>query len=205
MALQIGDDVLEVSSFGDYMLNSVSKASLPYMMANLYSITHIQEDEKKHRFEVRLDHEYKDYNEKPEEKIVITTVKDLVSITIYNGTEVNFGESVGMMGRYEDGKRLARNGVTVLDYPIEFGLEWQVLQSEPSLFQATRFPQHPQECIAPEDRATAKELRRRLGEVMVSQHDAEKACAHWSDEQKDLCVFDVMAVNDLEIAAAGAY
>jgi len=80
-----------------------------------------------------------------------------------------------------------------------------VLKSEPSLYQAIRFPQHPEACIAPKDPTVAKDNRRRLGEVAVTQAEAEAACAHWAEEQKDLCIFDVVAVDDLEIAQAGAY
>lgn len=47
---------------------------------------------------------------------------------------------------------------------------------------------------------------RRLGES-IAESAAEKACAHWGD-QKDQCVFDVLAMNDIEVAShpmAGAF
>jgi hypothetical protein len=38
------------------------------------------------------------------------------------------------------------DGETVVVVPNPFGQEWQVLHSEPKLFQLTRFPQHPRVC-----------------------------------------------------------
>jgi hypothetical protein len=101
---------------------------------------------------------------------------------------------------------LARDGNTVLDDPNAFGQEWQVLDTEPSLFQTLRLPQHPMECTLPPP-VEASQLRRRLLETSsVNELDAEKACAQWGEgEGKDDCVFDVLTTGDLEMAMVGAY
>jgi hypothetical protein len=99
---------------------------------------------------------------------------------------------------------LSRDGKTVMSDANAFGQEWQVLDTDPTLFQTARLPQHPQKCIMPSAKATST-LRRRLEESSMDQlAAAEKACAHWG-KGKDDCVFDVLATGDLEMAEAGEY
>lgn len=78
-----------------------------------------------------------------------------------------------------------------------------VLDTEPKLFQTNRYPQYPVKCTMPAPKDISS---RRLGES-IAESTAEKACAHWGD-QKDQCVFDVLAMNDIEVAShpmAGAF
>jgi hypothetical protein len=134
----------------------------------------------------------------------IETYKNFVSVLIEQGKSKNFGDSVGLMGDYGEGRMLARDGETILDDANAFGQEWQVLDSEPTLFQRLRFPQHPMECTLPPPMKAASQLRRRLLESSISELAAEKACEHWG-EGKDDCVFDVLTTGDIEMAEAGAY
>jgi hypothetical protein len=103
-----------------------------------------------------------------------------VSVLIEQGLSKHFGNSVGLMGDFRKGRRFARDGKTVLDDANAFGQEGQVLDdTDPTLFQTARFPQHPQKCtIMPTPKATSM-LRRRLSESSVDELDAEKACEHW--------------------------
>ena len=138
------------------------------------------------------------------EKISLKTYKDFVSVAIREGQGINFLNSVGLMGDFGQGRILASDGNTVLDDPNAFGQEWQVLVTEPSLFQTLRFPQHPMECTLPPP-VEASQLRRRLLEKSsVDEVAAEKACAQWG-EGKDDCVLDVLVTGDLEMANVGAY
>jgi hypothetical protein len=138
------------------------------------------------------------------ERIKVKTYKDFVSVLIEQGQSENFGDSVGLMGDFQKGRMIARDGETVLDDANAYGQEWQVLDTEPSLFQTVRFPQHPQVCKLPPP-MRVKQLRRRLTESSsVDELAAEKACEHWG-EGKDDCVFDVLATGDLEMAMVGAY
>ena len=50
---------------------------------------------------------------------------------------------------------------------------------------------------------TTTVTRRRLGSTIAAKA-AEEACAHWGDN-KDTCVYDVMATGDLEIAQASVF
>ena len=195
-AIRIGEDVLEVASWGMHLLNGISGAliaqndALSHNVAG-FPLSYVQESEKDHTFDIDLgggDH------------IVVKAFKDIVSLQIdTKGKNGNHG--TGMMGEYPSGKMLARDGgVTILDDPNAFGQEWQVRSTEPNLFQATRYPQYPQVCTLP---SPTEESRRRLGTPAVALEEAEKACAHV--EHVDICVQDVIATGDLDMANAGVY
>jgi hypothetical protein len=192
--LRMGVHTLEVQSEGVYYLNGVANAALPDEFAG-FAFSHTQPTDKQHVFEVYLG---------GRERVKLKTYKDFVSVLIEQGQSKHFGDSVGLMGDFGQGRMLARDGNTVLDDPNAFGQEWQVLESERSLFKTLRFPQHPQKCTMPTPKQ-ASQLRRRLLETSsVDELAAEKACAHWG-EGKDDCVFDVLTTGDLEMAVAGSY
>ena len=91
-----------------------------------------------------------------------------------------------------------------------YGEEWQVLDTEPNLFQEKRFPQYPEGCVY-ESTSFKKNkgmLRRRLLLDSVDEAaleiDARKACAKSVGEEDTImsqfCFNDVMATGDLELA-----
>ena len=87
-----------------------------------------------------------------------------------------------------------------------FGQEWQVRADEPMLFRTSRSPQASkgEKCVLPG--ATSKQsLRRRLKESKITPSEAEAACAHLKGTTKSACVYDVLAVGDLDLAQSGAY
>jgi len=195
-AIRIGDDILEVTSWGQYWLNGVGGTDLEFIADN-FPVTYTRENNKTHRFVIKT-------SETGNESIVINIFKDMVSVTVENATTANFGSSVGLMGSFMDGSLVGRDGATIIekeegDHNV-LGQDWQILESEPQLFLAPS--DKPFGTCAPPT-ATA---RRRLGEA-VSMEAAEKACARYEDKQKrDMCVFDVVAMGDLEVAEVhGAY
>jgi hypothetical protein len=190
--LRIGTDILEVESQGIYYLNGVIGAALPNEFSG-FAFSHTQPTDKQHVFEVHLG---------GRERIKIKTYNDFVSVLIEQGQIEHFGDSVGLMGDFGKGRMLARDGKTVLDNVNEFGQEWQVLDTEPSLFQTPFLPQDNQECTLPSPMVQASQLRRRLSSI--DHIAAEEACEHWGDGKAD-CVFDVLTTGDLEMAMAGAY
>jgi hypothetical protein len=192
-ALRIGTDVLEVASQGVYYLNGVAGADLPAEFSGL-AFSHTEPTNKQHVFDVHIG---------GREHIKIKTYKDFVSVLVEMGHKKHFGDSVGLMGDFEMGQMIARDGNTVLNDWNAFGQEWQVLETEPKLFQTVRFPQHPHVCTMPAPKLVSQ-LRRRLSESTVEELAAEKACAQWG-EGKDDCVFDVLATGDLDMATAGSY
>ena len=185
----IGSETLEIGSFGSYFYNGVADAKLPALFGG-YPISH-ESKMKKHIFKITLE-------EATQETIVVSVYKDMVAVSVENASNARFAESVGMMGSYREGSMLARDGATIMEDHSVFGQEWQVLPSEPQLFQtASRYMN--QGC-APPTVGTAEQ--RRLGEAGVEQKAAEEACAHHGEGQlKDMCVFDVMAMGDLEVAS----
>ncbi|CAB9504737.1 hypothetical protein SEMRO_206_G086710.1 [Seminavis robusta] len=137
----------------------------------------------------------------------LSTHKDIVSLKILHGTSPSvdawFGSSSGLMGSFHESKTLARDGVTLLEDPNELGQEWQVLDSDPKLFQNTdRAPQFPEKCHLPD--AAAAQKRRLLGGA-VSRDEAAEACAHWNEDERKNCIADVLATNDLELAEFSGY
>lgn len=196
-AIQIGQDVLEVGSYGEFWLNGVEGPDLPALIGGgNYAVHHTQHNKKMHRFEIRGD-------EFDDETIVVTTHKDIVSVHVENASHDNFGSSTGMMGRFVDGALVSRNGTTLMsDDLAAFGQEWQVLPSEPQLFQSPS-PFVGQACVP----SILKNTGRRLGKATIQMDAAEKACAHYEGKtKKDMCIFDVIAMQDLEIASVhGAY
>jgi len=153
-------------------------------------------DDKQHIFQIQIaEGEY----------IAIKTFKDFVSIALAKSNPTHYFDSVGLMGQYGSSKTensmFARDGQTILLNANEFGQEWQVTDKESKLFHhVERYPQFPQDCILPDQ--NVKEARRRLGE-RISKDAAEKACAHWDDDHRPHCIFDVMATGDFEMAELG--
>lgn len=193
VALQIGDEILEVVSYGDYVLNSVDTAQVgaSNMMMAGYPVVHEKKLKKRDKFDVMIG---------LRTNVTIAVYKDLVSVSFAGGNAEEFGSSVGLMGNFHNGRLLARDGKTVMDNMDVFAQEWQVHEEEPILFQAARPPQHPMEkCRLPAD--VQMQARRRLGESSVRQEAAKKACAHLNGNMKEACIYDVIATGDVGAAA----
>jgi hypothetical protein len=196
----IGQDIIQISSFGEYMVNGVGHAEMPNDLSG-HLVTHnvTAADNKEHHFRIGLANG---------EGIVVHTMKDIVSVkmlAVGTSTVADFEHSQGLMGEFGTGKMLARDGVTEIHDTNSFGQEWQVRPNQdPQIFLDNRRPpQYPQQCKLPSK--TAKDQRRRLGES-IAREAAEKACAHWkNEEEREGCIFDVMATGDLELAVAGGY
>lgn len=194
-AIKIGEETLEVSSFGEYFLNGVSYADKSDMTISGFPIAYSQPTANTHVFEIQLGEG---------EKVILKSFKDMVSVKVDAAGSKRFQGSLGMMGSFDDnGTLVARNGTTVMnDDPNALAAEWQVRDYEEVLFQTGRSPQYPQSCILP-DTKTMDGRARRLGES-VARKTAEKACAKWSADTKEACIFDVMATGDLALAAEEA-
>merc|ERR1712176_289207 len=138
-------------------------------------------------------------NEKGKAKIDLIQRKNGFPAVVVDGgnTEI-FKGSLGLLGDWETGKRLARDGETAMNDPdaTSFALEWHVRDTEPMLFTEARFPQYPTSCTPPSERPS-NGLR-----ASSFEKEAEKACAHWKVDKED-CIFDVIAVRDVSVAAEG--
>ena len=189
-ALQIGTELMEVASFGDYILNGVNAAALERVELSGFPVIHDYNPTiKKHTFDVQIG-----YNE----NVTISVYKDLVAVDIVGGSPEHFGNSVGLLGDFHSGSMIGRDGETILEDANAFGGEWQVNVDEPMLFQVSRAPQYPNSCRLPTE--SQMQVRRRLGENKATQSAAEKACAHLVAEMKKACIYDVVAIGDICVA-----
>jgi len=129
--------------------------------------------------------------------IKFSTHRDFVRVDFFAPTKADFGESVGLLGTFSGGKKVGRDMITVFENVNEFGQEWQVRNG--NLFHSVEGPQFPETCTIP---TKSDKRQRRLGEHIITQEEAELACSRVSDNERDLCVFDVLELNELDIAGA---
>lgn len=198
--VKIGDDTLEVKSGLEdkqYWANGeagdkvVDSGRLPFAIGG-FPI----------RFRVRRKNEFQfKIFLNDNQSILIRSVKDFLRVEVANPTVESFEGSSGMMGKAGGASMLARDGVTVINDPNEYGKEWQVRSSEPMLFHTVEGTQHPETCAMPTEDQVAVQ-RRRLAEGPISHAAAEKACARVAREDRPDCVFDVLATGDLDMAGA---
>ena len=133
------------------------------------------------------------------EKIAIGTWHSFVSVSFENARSETFKGSVGLLGSFSDGSKLARDGTTIISGLNEYGQEWQVRDSEPKLFHTKEGPQYPSKCNIP----SSLEMRRRLGKSELTTNDAKNSCINVNKTEMELCIFDVLATNNK--FTAGAY
>jgi hypothetical protein len=195
--LRIGDETFEVAAKKDgdtFWLNGVKGPWNGAMRSDAtikgFSITYRRMNSFQRAYTIHISNE---------EQIEFQTWGDFVRVDVKGASSNSFHGSLGLMGAFDQkGAKLGRDGVTVFDDVNEFGMEWQVTSSEAMLFHEADGPQHPEKCVLP----SATSLKRRLAESLISQEEAEIACSRVSGEARDLCVFDVMATNDKDVAGA---
>ena len=194
IGIKIGDDVLEFANdVANVKLNGVVATPPPgkmkVLMANKYEVVRFKKS-----VIVRLDKENQNaltYSKANHTKIDLIARKiGWPSLKLNAGAHHLFDGSVGLLGDFATGKKLARDGITELNDPTEFAEEWQVRETEPMLFWDVRAPQYPAKCKPPE-----KVMGNRLG-ISHMRKDAEKVCAAWKEDIED-CIFDVLASRDL--------
>lgn len=207
-AIKIGDDVLEVGSYGEIIYNGVGLADGQVFeeakMAGIYKIDYEEKNKKERLVTVSLSAE----DSTTDSTLTIRSWKQMVNVKFNNAVEHDFKDSVGMMGDFYEGALKGRDGVTLFMDENEFGQEWQVTAAEPMLFNS-RPELEGKKCQLPTKLEVAaieqKRLRRRLSETGVNQAAAELACAKFEGDQKEMCIYDVIATGDLEAAQGGAF
>jgi hypothetical protein len=136
---------------------------------------------------------------KNRDSIVFKTWNGLVSVKVNYPQKEDFDGSLGLFGSYPTGVKLARDNETIISDSNMFGQEWQVIDTEPKLFKESEGPQFPTKCDIP----NSIDMRRRLANSGMTMEMANTACALVAEDDKDLCIFDVLATNNIE--SAGAY
>lgn len=206
-ALRIGDDTLEVVADGRHFINGHLNAPIPTLIGGYPVINYVKEvcrrvDEHKGCYY------YKQYNITlgPEDQIAIRVASDMVHVDVYGSHDKVTG-SVGIMGTYPSENfhgKMARDRVTEILDENRFAEHWQVLDTEPKLFQGPRYPQHPDKCIPavePQSSQTTRNLRQGDERKDTERRIAEEACSHLNGHEWDSCVFDVIATGDESVAA----
>jgi len=193
IALQVGEDVLEFANDVDkFLINGKQVEPNRKYHKTLLSGFLVRRGDKK-SISVRLSKgNYKRGSPRIDFHARTT---GFPAITVNSEGSDIFNGSLGLLGDYTTGKRMARDGKTVMgdEDPTNYALEWQVRDTEPLLFKEARAPQFPVQCIAP-----TKMMGKRLGDSHMKK-EAEKVCANWGEE-KDACIFDVMATRDIKVA-----
>lgn len=197
--VRIGEDTIEVSGGTElrYLVNGVEgdNNAKEFLFSTLGLKVRLKQASAK-QLKVRIDLLNAD-------AIGFEVFKDFVRVNVHM-TDMKwkkFEGSIGLMGSYPHGETLGRNGTTVFTDMNEFGKEWQVREGEAKLFNIVDGPQHPAKCLMPDD-VSVEERRRRLGEAMITEADAELACAQATENSRDACIVDVLATNDLEMAGS---
>jgi len=191
VALQIGNQTLEFDNDVENFLINGNKVEANRKHHKTMIAGFVVRRDKK-AISVRLHKEGK-------AKVDFHTRKNGFPAAIVDGGNTTiFKGSLGLLGEWGSGKRLSRDGLTEMndEDATAFALEWQVRDTEPTLFSETRHPQYPNVCIPP-----TKMLGQRLGGSAMKQ-EAEEACAHWKYDKED-CIFDVMATRDVLVASEG--
>eukprot|EP00977_Amphora_coffeiformis_P009825 scaffold2257_cov169-Amphora_coffeaeformis.AAC.3 len=145
-------------------------------------------------------------------KLVIKHSKDFMAISI-TGVSDHLGGSIGMLGTFEGGVMVGRQGQIFDDFNA-FGFEWQVDPAQdPILFQERREPQLPHaKCVMrtkqqsgstrtnTSDGDLPQTQRRQLRDSSDLARKAKQVCHKSQPENFKLCVDDILASGDVELA-----
>ena len=201
VVVQIGEDTLEFTGGknGDWMywingkpgdMDSLEDGSNLHATLSGFPIKYKNVSAKANRFRVDLG---------VGNALALENYNKFIRVTVGAHTKDKFVGSLGLMGSFPEGKRIARDGETVVKKANDFGKEWQVLADEPQLFHTMEGPQSPMGCTMPD---VTKRTKRRLGEALITKDEAAVACAHAKEAEKDACIFDVLATNDKDLAGS---
>lgn len=129
------------------------------------------------------------------EHITIKIFDKYMAVRVWNPEYRSFIGATGLMGDYNTGKLIGRDGVSEFEDADLWGQHWQVNDSDVKLFSTTQEPQFPAQCVPAPEMNTGRKLRHGITEAQ-----ARKACASAGDVED--CVFDVMATGDIHMVGA---
>jgi hypothetical protein len=161
--IKIGNDKLEVHQDGSFYWNNSPTTSLPDRFGEA-TISYMVYGGWLPIWEITT---------KSGGKIFVQVFDFMVDVELYGFENENMTDAIGLMGDFETGFLLDRNGNWVFDTD-QFGHEWQVRDYEEMLFLDEREPQFPTTCQMP----NAAERSRRLERSSISEERANEICAH---------------------------
>ena len=197
-AIKIGDDVLEVHGESPPILNGIeypvqeierSEYNFPMKFGG-YSLTAQYLGPHSRRHIIHFGNG---------EKIFINNFKEFVDFEVESPHSSEFAGSVGLLGSYNTGTKLARDGTTVIDDADEFGQEWQVRVDDTQLFSVIDGPQYPAKCNMPTKMSAVKRHLRAMTKK-VSEDQAKQACAKAPARRMENCIADVFGSDNFDMA-----
>jgi len=189
-AIRIGDDVLEIGGGGKWLFNGQSLPSLASETIGGYKMENTKTKKGRAVYKIFLD---------GKQEIDIREFKNWITVYVLHPADEDFAGTVGLMGSYETGSWLSRDGQHTHHDVNEFGLDWQVHEADGLLFQTPSL--HPDKCDLPI--VTSLHRKRRLAESSISREAATQACAHWSPKAMEDCIMDVIISEDVGMADGG--
>jgi len=190
-AVRLGEDVLEVASEGKHYINGVLQEIGTTGMLSGHLVTSSVNKKRRFTFKVKLE---------GKTEVILRLYKNWISITVMHAHENDFGDSVGLMGTFQDAAWLGRDGITVHQDIAHFGRDWRVQGDKDGLLfqEPSPFPDH---CDEPEETAAMREQRRRLAEATITREEAMEVCEKYGNGAHiEDCVGDVQISGDLEMA-----
>mmetsp|Transcript_16824 Transcript_16824/g.35585 ORF Transcript_16824/g.35585 Transcript_16824/m.35585 type:complete len:217 (-) Transcript_16824:274-924(-) len=188
-AIKIGDDVFELQggafSEGKYLINGVENGTLPTTFGGDFAFV---EGERK------SDYKFKKYYEIWFDKNhhVRLIIGNFLGVHLREATSEDFAASSGLMGDFESGLKLGRDGEKIEDHNA-FAMDWQVGPDDPVVLSPKSGSVHyPDQCKMPS--TTSRSLRK----GGITEEKARSICE--GAEELDHCVYDVMATNMAEVA-----
>ena len=207
MALRLGDTLIEVDPYSVHHNGETIKWEELPLQTEAFYVTrayHINRP-KRQAGEPQPIKRYMDIvlNDKSTIHVSRTMLEnslDLISITI-DGSATDFDGSRGLLGDYRTGDALGRDGRKMNGEWNAYGMEWQVLDTEPKLFKdKDRAPQLPDaQCKMPDfvmDSEMVLSLAKKHPQLYMK---AMIACARAAESLND-CMEDVMLAKDVKAA-----
>jgi hypothetical protein len=199
VAVKMGDDIIEVHGSDALLINGVavptalvdygSEYLFPFTVTG-FSVTVQNKGPNSRRHIIHLGNG---------ERLYINNFKEYVDFEAESPRQTDFMGTSGLLGNYNSGSRLGRDGKTVFEDPDAFGQEWQVRDSDPQLFSIVDGPQYPAKCNMP-PKLTAEQRHLRAMSKKISEDDARQACAKAKANRMQNCVADVFGSDNLEMA-----
>ena len=188
-AVKIGKNVVEFETDAVY-LNGIKKEDeeFPLDLGNNNKV--IMDHGKRRTFNVRVMNRI---------NVEVSSTKHYMSVKINGHEDVLIG-SVGMLGDYQTGDMVSRDG-KILDSYQEFGFEWQVQPEDAQLFRIAREPQLPYElCRMPTISAESRRRKLRGTQKELYQQAFEACMKNHIPGNVQSCVDDVMFTGELDLA-----
>lgn len=200
IAIQIGDDILEFANDAEnFVLNGLAAEPNKKFHKTKIGGYIVRRDLK--ALSIRLSNATDgSYHNHHIAKIdLLVRSNGFPAVIVDAGNSNVFQGSLGLLGDWETGSKLGRDGETVFEVDRanaeHFALEWQVRDTEPMLFKESRFPQFPTKCTPP-----SKIMGARLGRSHMEK-EAERACANFKGDKED-CIFDCIATRSITAASS---